>query len=268
MHVAQELLGEIAVVTGAAKGIGRGIAQALAQAGAAVAILDFDTAGAAEVAAEIEAAGGRAFAVQGDTSKAESLEAARAAITQTLGVPRILVNNAGIRGSGGRVLDRDPEAWQALIDVNLTGYFLAARCFVPAMIAEGGGALVHIGSITAREPLPEGGSYSVAKAGVAMLSRLLAMDYGPDGIRSNVVSPGFIATPMTAVSYSDPAVNAGRLAMVPARRIGTPDDIGQAVRYLAGPLSGYVNGADLLVDGGLAQTLFQALPRGRKIEKI
>lgn len=256
-----QLGGSICLVTGAGKGIGRAIALGFAKAGAQVAILDNDREAALSCAAEAGATGNRAMAVHADTSDADSIAAARDEIARTLGAPTVLVNNAGILGKGGRVLDLSPADWQRLIDINLTGYFLCARAFVPAMLAAGTGALVHIGSITGGEPMPGGGNYSVAKAGVAMFSKLLAAELGPQGIRSNLINPGFIATPMTRASYDRPDVAEDRSAMVPSGRIGTPEDIAAAALYLASPAASYVNGAEILVDGGLSQNLFHRLPR-------
>lgn len=262
MQQGHQLEGQVCLVTGAGKGIGRAIAHQLAAAGGRVAILDFDAAAADICAEEIRAAGGEAVAIPADTSSEASLEAARERITATLGAPGIVVNNAGIMGKGGLVLDLAPADWQRLLDVNLTGYYLTARCFAPAMLAAGRGALIHIGSITATEPLAGSGNYSIAKAGVAMFSKVLAAELGPRGLRSNLVNPGFISTPMTQVSYSSPEVAKGRAAMVPLGRIGLPEDIAAAVVYLASPAASYVNGAEILVDGGLSQSLFQNVPRG------
>lgn len=262
MQQDHQLVGGVSVVTGAGKGIGRAIALGFAKAGTKVAVLDNDHEAARSCAAEAQALGTEAIPIHADTSDADSIVAARDEITRALGSPTILVNNAGIMGKGGPVLDLSPADWQRLIDVNLTGYFLCTRAFVPAMLAAGGGAIVHIGSITANEPLAGGGNYSIAKAGVAMFSKLLAAELGPRGIRSNLVNPGFIATPMTQASYDRPAVAEGRRAMVPAGRIGTPEDIAAAALYLASPAASYVNGAEILVDGGLSQNLFHDLPRG------
>lgn len=257
----QQLAGIVSVITGGGKGIGRAITLALAGAGAAVAILDHDRDAALACADEAEARGTRAIAIHADTSSPESVEAARDEIARSLGDPSVLVNNAGIIGKGGPVLDLSPADWQRLLDVNLTGYFLCARAFAPAMVAARSGVIIHVGSITANEPLAGGGNYSVAKAGVSMFSRLLAADLGPRSVRSNLVNPGFIATPMTQTSYDRPAVAEGRTAMVPAGRIGTPEDIAAAVLYLASPAASYVNGGEILVDGGLSQNLFHSLPR-------
>ena len=123
------------------------------------------------------------------------------------------------------------------------------------------GALVHIASIAASNPQPRSGAYSPSKAAVAMLSRQLALEWGPAGIRSNTVSPGFIRTPMSESFYQAPGIKERREAMLPSRRIGTPQDIADAVLFLASPRASYVNGAELLVDGGLDQVVMELTPR-------
>ncbi|MCC7275023.1 MAG: SDR family oxidoreductase, partial [Alphaproteobacteria bacterium] len=149
----------------------------------------------------------------------------------------------------------------ALLAVNLTGYLLCAQAARPGMLARGGGAIVHIASIAATNPQPRSGAYSPAKAGAAMLSRQIALEWGGDGIRSNVVSPGLVRTPMSEAFYRTPGVAERRAALVPGRRIGTPQDIADAVMFLTGSRSTYINGAEILVDGGLDQVMMDLVPR-------
>jgi NAD(P)-dependent dehydrogenase (short-subunit alcohol dehydrogenase family) len=129
------------------------------------------------------------------------------------------------------------------------------------MLACGGGAIVHIASIAATNPQPRSGAYSPSKAGVVMLSRQLAQEWGADGIRSNVVSPGLIRTPLSEAFYQAPGVLERREAVIPAGRVGTPTDIADAVAFLARPRAAYVSGAELLVDGGLDQVMMGLVPR-------
>ena len=171
----------------------------------------------------------------------------------------ILVNNAGILRPGA-LANLQLEEWNTLLNVNLTGYLLCAQAFRHQMIGRGG-AMVHIASIAATNPQPRSGAYSASKAAAAMLSRQLALEWGPDGIRSNVVSPGFIRTPMSEAFYQQPDVKERREKMLPSRRIGTPQDIADAVIFLASPRSAYVNGAEILVDGGLDQVMMELTPR-------
>ena len=128
------------------------------------------------------------------------------------------------------------------------------------MRAKGDGALVHIATVAGQQATPFSGAYSVAKAGVTMLSRLLAVEWGPDGVRSNAVHPGLIRTPMTQSLYDSPSVMERREKTVPSRRIGGPDDIAQAVAFLASPRASYINGAELVVDGGFSRNLMSFVP--------
>lgn len=258
------LEGRCCVVTGAAAGIGRGIALALAAEGARVALLDRDSLGAEETGRLVRAAGAEALVVGCDTSDAESVAAAQAQVAAGFGDAEVLVNNAGIIGAGGTLLDLAVEDWSRLLSINLTGYFLCSQAFGRPMVARGSGALVHVVSISALAAIPHAGNYSVAKAGAAMMSQLFAAEMGRHGVRSNVVHPGLVQTPMTQRSYDDPEVARARAAAVPVGRVAQPEDIAQAVLFLASPLSGYVNGAELLVDGGTRANLMASIPSRRK----
>ena len=254
------LAGRVCVVTGAGSGIGRGIAAALAREGARVALLDRNPQGSAETAREITRGGGDAVAIDCDTSDAASVAAAGARSTDVFGACDVLVNNAGVLRPGA--LDTlTLEEWNKVIAVNLTGYFLCAQTFGRQMRSRGRGALVHIASIAADHVTAFSGAYSVAKAGITMLSRQLAVEWGPHGIRSNVVHPGLILTPMSQAFYDQPGVTERRSQAVPAGRIGRPEDIAQAVLFLAGERSAYISGQELTVDGGFTRMLMGLIPR-------
>ena len=151
--------------------------------------------------------------------------------------------------------------WNAVLSVNLTGYFLCAQIFGRQMRTHGRGSLVHVSSIAGSHAQGQSGAYSVSKAGVIMLSQQLANEWGPHGIRSNVVSPGLVITPMSQSFYDTPGVTERRKAVVPMRRIGMPQDIADAILFLASDRSSYVNGDEITVDGGFVRMLMNLVPR-------
>jgi NAD(P)-dependent dehydrogenase (short-subunit alcohol dehydrogenase family) len=256
----ESLQRRICAVTGAAKGIGRGIALALSREGARVAVLDRDVSGAEETAGLIAAAGGTALAVRCDVADPESIIAARAEVAARVGDAQVLINNAGItRPSALETMSL--SEWNMVLSINLTGYFLCAQEFGRAMRAAGHGVLVHVASIMSHFANPFAGAYGPSKAGVMSLSRQLAAEWAPYGVRSNCVLPGLIRTPMTEVMYDQPGITERRIATVPAGRIGTPEDIAQAAVFLASPRSAYINGTEILVDGGFAANLMSLIPR-------
>jgi glucose 1-dehydrogenase len=256
--VAAELVaGTVCVVTGAASGIGRACATALTGAGGMVALLDRNAEGARLAAQEI---GGSALALGCDVSDPVSVDAAATRIEAEIGRPAVLVNAAGLLRPGA-LATLPLSEWNALLAVNLTGYLICAQRFGAGMLEAGQGSIVHIASIAARDPTPQAGAYSVAKAGVAMLSQQLALEWAGQGVRSNVVNPGLIHTGMTQAFYDDPEVTAARSKLVPLGRIGQPEDVARAVLWLASPAADYVTGQEVAVDGGLSRALMGLLPR-------
>ena len=249
--------GKIAVVTGAAGGIGKAIASAFREAGCKVAVLDINRDAARAVAAEL---GECALAVDCDVTDADSVSAAAAAVAETFGGADILVNNAAFL-SPGNLDEVNLADWQRMLDVNLTGYLRCAQAFGAPMLARGSGALVHVGSISGNHQQAFSNAYSASKAGVSMLSRQLAYEWGPRGVRSNVVSPGLVRTALSEAFYADEKTRAAREKVVPLRRIGRVEDIADAVLYFASERASYVSGQEIIVDGGYAQTLMSHVPR-------
>jgi glucose 1-dehydrogenase len=250
----------VCVVTGAASGIGAAMAQAFAEAGARVALLDRDANGAAHLAARLQAQGSSAVALGCDIADEVAVLRAADQVRDTLGPVDVLVNNAGLLRPGS--LDSvSLTEWNAVLAVNLTGYLLCARAFGRDMLARGQGSIVHVASVSALHPQTASGAYSASKAGVLLLSRQLAAEWGPRGVRSNVICPGMIRTALSASFYEEPGFEARRAAVTASRRIGEPQDIADPALFLASERSAYLNGAELVVDGGLSCMLMDSVPR-------
>jgi NAD(P)-dependent dehydrogenase (short-subunit alcohol dehydrogenase family) len=241
------LAGAVAVVTGAAGGLGSAIVDALADAGSVPVLLDANA-----DAVQAAAAARNALGIACDVTDAAGVEAAARRTLSVHGRCDILVNNAGI-------LERAPleehpvDLWDRVIDVNLTGYFRAAQAFGRLMREAGRGAIVNIASGAAEAPSLGNGAYCASKAGVLALTRQIAVEWGPHGIRANAVSPVYLETPMTADLAADPRRLRERTHNVPLGRIGETSEVARVVVFLAGPGASYLNGINVPVDGALAQ---------------
>ena len=254
------LSGRVCVVTGGGGGIGRATALSFASAGACVAAIDRDERGLEVTQAELRKLGAGHLVVSCDTTSPESVTAASDTIEKSLGPCNVLVNTAAILRPGA--LDTLSLAeWNGVLAVNLTGYFLCAQAFGRQMRANRSGSLVHVSSIAGSNAQGQSGAYSVSKAGVIMLSRQLANEWGSHGIRSNVVSPGMVITPMSQAFYDTPGVTERRSAVVPMRRVGMPQDMADAMLFLASDRASYINGDEIMVDGGYANMLMNLVPR-------
>ncbi len=247
------LAGKIALVTGAASGIGRATALLFAREGAAVAVVDRDQAGGQAVVQEIVDEGGRAIFLRCDVSQAADCQRAVQETVTTLGGLDILVNNAGIIRRAD-VLETTEEEWDRVMAVNVKSVFLMSKYAVPVMAGRGGGVIVNTGSGWGLVGGRDAVAYCAAKGAVVNLTRAMAIDHGAQKIRVNCVCPGDTDTAM----LRDEARQLGapereflvEAADRPLRRIGTPEDIAQAVLYLASDASSFVTGTTLVVDGG------------------
>ncbi len=245
------LAGRKAVVTGAGQGLGKAMALALAEAGADVAVVDLNQDTAAQTAKEIGALGRKAIVIQANVADQKQVEAMAKTATSGLGAIDILVNNAGI----SRRMDSEkmPLAdWQQVMDVNITGVFSCCQVFAPAMMQRRFGRIINISSMSglivnrdvAQAP------YYASKAGVIMLTKALAAEWGQHNITVNAIAPGYMRTPLNDGFLADPARAAQWTGGIPMARIGDPRDLAGAVVFLASDASSYITGHTLVVDGG------------------
>jgi NAD(P)-dependent dehydrogenase (short-subunit alcohol dehydrogenase family) len=241
-----------AVVTGAAGGIGAAVSHRLAADGFAVACLDVREADVARLAAGLtDVAGGRtSIGLAVDVRDAAAVRAAGARIRAEIGPPWLLVNVAGVF-SIQRITELDEAEWDRIVDTNLKGPFLTCREFLPDMIAAHDGCIVNVASTAGVRGGRRRAAYCASKGGLVQLTRSLAIDHGPDGVRVNCVCPGLIDTDMADWIRQDTDALTQWADTIPARRIGAADEIAAAVSFLASPGGSYVLGAVLMVDGGV-----------------
>lgn len=246
-------------MTGAAAGLGACIAERAARAGYRVGVLDLSREATEARAASIEGA----VPLVADVSDEAAVEAALDAFGA---VPDLLVNNAGIVRFGP-LLDLTALDWRAVVDVNLTGTFVVARAAAARMLGVGRGCIVNVTSMNGIAPGPNAGAYGATKAAVALLTQQMALEWGPLGLRVNAVAPGLIDGGMSAPIYADAEIRRARESKVPLGRLGVPDDIANAVLFLASDEASYVTGQNLLVDGGVTMGIIGQLPRPQSLEK-
>lgn len=244
------LTGRVALVTGAASGIGWAIAELLAQQGAAVALVDRDAQACAQAARTLQAAGAQALALACDVGVAASVAQTAEAALQWQGRVDVLVCNAGMQGPAAPLAQASDEDWQRVFEVNLRGATRFADRLLPAMAQAGGGSVVLMSSIAGLRGNARIGLYGLSKAALAQLARNLAVEWGPRGVRVNAVSPGLVRTPLAAPLLADAGFMLRRLAATPLRRVGEPHEIAGVVAMLASPAGAFMTGQNLVVDGG------------------
>jgi NAD(P)-dependent dehydrogenase (short-subunit alcohol dehydrogenase family) len=247
-------------ITGAAHGIGEAIARVAASEGYRIGIFDLDGEGASRTAASLP----DAVALQGSVTDETEIEQA---LDEFGEVPDAFVNNAGIVRFGP-LIEMGETDWRAVVDVNLTGTFLGARAAARRMIDGGGGAIVNLASINGIAPGPNSGAYAAAKAGVAMLTQQMSIEWGPSGVRVNSVAPGLIDGGMSAPIFADPVFREMRTSKIPVRRLGLCEDVAQAVMFLVSPASSYITGSQIVVDGGVVNSIIANLPRPASIDGV
>ncbi len=247
--MSERLAGKVALVTGASRGIGAAVAKRLAAEGAAVAVNYAGSQAAAEaVVAEIAAAGGTAVALRSDVSDPAACTALVDTVIAELGGLDIVVNNAGI-ARDGLVVRMSDDDWSAVIDTNLSGVFAITRAAAKPFMKQRSGSIINITSVVGLVGNAGQANYAAAKAGVIGLTKSVARELAPRGVRVNAIAPGFIATDMTA-ELSD-AVKEGAKAQIAMREFGDPEDVAAAVAFFASDDARYVTGQTLAVDGGM-----------------
>jgi NAD(P)-dependent dehydrogenase (short-subunit alcohol dehydrogenase family) len=246
------LAGKTAIVTGAGGGIGRAICLAFSAAGAKVACLDVDVAAAEKTAA---ACATEALALHCDVSSEAETRMAAAATVARFGVVHILVNAAATDDRNGTILDISADEWARVFAVNVTGAFLMSRAVLPAMIADGGGSIIHVASQLGRVAAPARAAYCTSKGAIIQLAKAMAVDHAAQNIRVNALSPGAVETRRLVLRYGDMATarrEAGPKHLL--KRLGQPEEIAQAALFLASDAASFMTGADMLVDGGYTTT--------------
>jgi NAD(P)-dependent dehydrogenase (short-subunit alcohol dehydrogenase family) len=244
------LEGKVAVVIGASRGIGRAIALRFAQAGAKVVVSSRKLEGVQAVADEIEAAGGIALALQAHVGRSDDVAALVTQTVETFGRVDVAVNNAATNPHFGPLLTADEGQVDKTLDVNFKGVFRGCKAVAPLMEKQGGGKIINIASVAGLRPGPGMGIYSISKAGVIMLTQVLAMELGPANIQVNAIAPGVIKTRFSQVLWQTPEISEPALRSLPAGRFGEPEEVASLALYLASPASDYVTGAVFVMDGG------------------
>jgi NAD(P)-dependent dehydrogenase (short-subunit alcohol dehydrogenase family) len=247
------------VVTGGSRGIGRAIVEQALASGYRVAAIDVRSDGLEELRSELSTENLHTATV--DITDAAAVDGWLADLVAQEGQPQALVNNAGIVRRG-LLEDIDVEDWRAILDVNLTGAFIVTQRVGRLMIANGGGSIVSIGSTASFAWTVGGSAYPSSKAGIAMLMRGVALEWGRHGVRANTVSPGYTDTPMTTSTFADPETANPRLSRIPLGRVAQPREIAQVVVFLCSPEASYLTGQNIAVDGGvLLSPLLAPLPK-------
>jgi NAD(P)-dependent dehydrogenase (short-subunit alcohol dehydrogenase family) len=245
-----DLSGKVTLVTGASRGIGEAIAFAYSQAGAKVVLASRKQADLERVAEQIRNAGGDVLAMAAHTGDMEAVTAVVEKAIATFGGIDVVVNNAATNPHFGPILTAEDSHWDKILDVNVKGYFRVVKACVESMRARGGGKVINMSSVAGLEPQPMMGVYSISKAAVLMLTRVLAAELAPDNIQVNAIAPGFVRTKFSAALWQNPHINDAILKRIPQKRMAEPEEIAGLAVYLASPASSFVTGSVFSIDGG------------------
>jgi NAD(P)-dependent dehydrogenase (short-subunit alcohol dehydrogenase family) len=242
--------GKVAIITGASRGIGQAIAEAYAAQGAIVVLASRKQDELDKVANAIRAAGGQALAVAAHTGEQASIAALLAQALETYGGVDILVNNAGTNPHFGGILTAEESHWQKILDVNLVGYFRMVKACLGSMRARGSGKIINMASVAGLRPLPGMGVYGVSKAGVLMLTQVLAAELASDNIQVNAIAPGFVKTKFSSVLWQTPEIYEAVMRAIPQARMAEAGELAGIALYLASPASAFTTGSVFVIDGG------------------
>lgn len=240
----------VAIVTGAASGIGRTTAELLAERGATTVVSDIDEEGGAETVARIEEAGGQAVFLRADVSRPGDCEALARLAVERYGRLDIACNNAGIGGAQAPTGEHDLDDWRQVIDINLSGQFYCMRYQIPAMLESGGGSIVNVASILGQVGFAASPGYVAAKHGLVGLTRTAALEYAEAGVRVNAVGPAFISTPLISDLEENPEANEMLVSLHPMGRLGESEEVAELIAFLASDRASFITGSYHPVDGG------------------
>jgi NAD(P)-dependent dehydrogenase (short-subunit alcohol dehydrogenase family) len=247
--VMPSLVGRVAVVTGASRGLGRAMAVALAEAGADLALAARAKPDLEETARLVERAGRRALVVPTDVTQYPEVEALMRRVRDGLGRLDVLVNNAGV-AVVKPLVEWEPQEWRGLVDVNLLGLLNGCRAAAPHLIAQGSGKVINVASMLATIGLPGYSVYSATKGAIIAFTRALGVEWARHNIQVNCIAPGWFDTEMSAPAWRDQKITERLVRDVPARRVGRPEEIGPLAVYLASPASDFMTGQTIYLDGG------------------
>ena len=241
---------KVALITGGSSGIGRAVALAWAREGAKVVVSDVDRGGGEETVEQVRTAGGEAIFIAADVGKPEECEALVLGAVEMFGRLDIACNNAGIGGPQAPTADYPLDGWAQVIGINLSGVFYGMKYQLPAMLKNGGGAIINMASILGAVGFAGAPAYAAAKHGVVGLTQTAALEYSAQGVRINAVGPGFIHTPMISALEDNKAVNDMLVAAHPIGRLGRAEEVAELVLWLSSEKASFVTGAYYPVDGG------------------